>query len=141
MLSAKILKGWNILVVDDDPKSLKMMEILLMSYGVMVEKAENGKEALEKVKQFKPQLILSDLSMPVMDGWEMVRTLKAEEATSDIPVIALTAHAMAGDRDKAIAAGCHDYMTKPIIPATFFTHLLGLLTGIPELEPLLKAVE
>lgn len=76
--------------------------------------AGNGQEALEAARAGKPDLILMDLSLPVMDGWEATRRLKADDETRAIPVIALTAHAMAGDREKALEAGCDDYDAKPV---------------------------
>ena len=129
-----ILEGWDILVVDDDPSSRDIARMMLMHYGATVHIAVNGKEGLEKASIVAPQFILSDLSMPVMDGWEMIIELKTDRNTAHIPIIALTAHAMVGDREKAIAVGCHNYMTKPLSPITFIADLLGLLNDIPEFD-------
>lgn len=79
-----------------------------------------------------PRLIISDLSMPVMDGWELLTHLQQNSMTSGIPVIALTAHAMVGDRDKVIAAGFHSYLTKPLTPATFMQDLIERLKAVPQ---------
>ena len=128
------LEGWDIVVVDDDPFSLDVARMILSHYGATVHTATNGAEGLESVRAVIPRFIISDISMPVMDGWEMVRRLKGDGRTASIPVIALTAHAMIGDRERAIAAGCHNYMSKPLTPSTFMRDLLRLLVDIPELN-------
>jgi CheY-like chemotaxis protein len=120
------LKGWTVLVVDDDLKSLDIAYRLLYYFGADVHTAMNGKEGLERAKHVKPQIIITDLSMPIMDGWELIDCLKKDPELCDIPVIALTAHAMTGDSEKAITAGCHNYLTKPLMPTTFITDLVNL---------------
>jgi CheY-like chemotaxis protein len=104
----------KILVVDDDEMNRDMLSRRLLRKGYEVALAVNGAEAIEKARSEKPELILMDLSMPVLDGYEATRRLKAEEATSRIPIIGLSAHAMVGDREKALSAGCDDYDTKPV---------------------------
>ncbi len=126
-----ILKDWNVLVVDDDPMSLMVAAMILKHHGASVHTAANGEQGLEMAKSLQPRFIISDLSMPVMDGWAMIDELKRDLATQSIPAIALTAHAMVGDREKAIAAGFHNYLTKPLTPATFMKDLLRLLNAIP----------
>jgi CheY-like chemotaxis protein len=128
-----ILCDWNILVVDDDPNSLSVATIILKYYGAAVHTACNGQEGLTQAKSLRPKLIIADLSMPIMDGWTMIDKLKRDVATTDIPVIALTAHAMVGDRERAMAAGFHNHLTKPLTPATFMSDLLKLLMDIPEM--------
>lgn len=134
--------GWEVLVVDDEPDSLEVATRLLKIAGAAVVSAVSGQEALEKIKTHPSQFkfILSDLSMPDMDGWELLYQLKQETLTKDIPVIALTAHAMAGDRERGIAAGFHNYVTKPLNPTNFIQQLVNLLVEIPEYAPLLKVV-
>lgn len=127
-----ILQGWNVIIVDDEPDNLEVAARMLKHYGAQVSIAENGKEALELLRTVKPRFILCDISMPVMDGWELLYNLKQEPRTVQIPVIALTAHAMAGDRERGIAAGFHNYLTKPLTPATFMKELLALLVDVPE---------
>ncbi len=127
-----ILKDWDILVLDDEPDSLDLAKRILKYYGATVHTGINGKEGLAIAREIMPQFIISDLSMPVMDGWDMLKALKSDRATLGIPVIALTAHAMTGDRDRAIVAGFHNYLTKPLTPATFINDLLRLLIDIPE---------
>ena len=101
--------------------------ILTMS-GFDVIRAVNGKEAVAITKQEVPDLILMDMSLPVMDGWEATRSIKTDNDLKQIPVIALTAHAMGGDEEKARAAGCDDYLTKPLDEDLLFgklDHFLG----------------
>ena len=107
-------KKKTILVVDDSPVMQKLTEKKLANNNFMVYAAYDGKECLEVAKEKKPDIILMDLSLPGIDGWEATRQIKADPATQAIPIIALTAHAMAGDEDKARKAGCDDYDTKPI---------------------------
>ena len=104
----------KILLVEDNPLNRDMLSKRLTRKHFFVSWAENGKIALEKAKAEKPDLILMDLSLPVMDGWQATRILKAEEETKQIPIIVLTAHAMPEDREKALAIGADEYDTKPI---------------------------
>ena len=133
-----LMKDWKILVVDDEPDSLMVAQLLLEMYGAEVLTAINGREGLRKASQERPHFIISDLSMPDMNGWELVRALQNDRATAAIPIIALTAHAMEGDRSRAIMAGFTNYLTKPLQPHTFISDLLVLLDDIPALAPLLK---
>lgn len=128
-----LLEGWDIVVLDDEEDSLEVAEIILTEYGATVHTASNGEQGLEKVIQVKPRFIISDLSMPEMDGWGFINALKADRALAGIPVIALTAHAMVGDRERAVSAGFHNYLTKPLTVATFMSDLVKLLIDIPEL--------
>jgi CheY-like chemotaxis protein len=125
-----ILQHWDVLVVDE-PDSLDVARRILKFYGATVHTATNGQEGLSMVRQVRPRFVISDLSMPVMDGWEMLSALKQDRTTIDIPVIALTAHAMIGDRERAIAAGFHNHLTKPLTAATFMGNLLTVLDEIP----------
>jgi CheY-like chemotaxis protein len=104
----------KILLVEDNEMNLDMLSRRLARQGFDVVSAQDGAAGVAKATAEKPQLILMDMSLPVVDGWEATRRLKADPATRAIPVIALTAHAMAEDREKALAAGCDDYDTKPI---------------------------
>jgi CheY-like chemotaxis protein len=133
-----ILQGWNVLVVDDEPDSLEVASRLLRHYGATVALATNGQEALDQIKLNRPTLVISDLSMPVLDGWGLIYELKLNRATIDLPVIALTAHAMVGDRQRAISAGFHNYLVKPLTPSTFMKDLLNLLVEIPGFADSLK---
>ena len=104
----------RILLVEDNPENRDMLSRRLIRRGFEVEFAEDGEEAVRKAREGAPALILMDLSLPVMDGWEATRRIKADAATAAIPVIALTAHAMSSDRERALSAGCDDYDTKPV---------------------------
>jgi two-component system, cell cycle response regulator DivK len=104
----------KILYVEDNEDNLYMMSKRLTRRGYEVILARDGAEGIAMAGSETPALILMDLSLPVIDGWEATRRLKAEALTRNIPVIALSAHAMAGDREKAIEAGCDDYDTKPV---------------------------
>ena len=104
----------RILLVEDNEMNRDMLSRRLIRRGYTVLIAEDGQKAVEMAASEAPDLILMDMSLPIMDGWEATRRIRAEPATSGIPVIALTAHAMQGDREKALEAGCDDYDTKPI---------------------------
>lgn len=105
----------SILLVEDNEMNRDMLSRRLLRRGFAVRLAADGREGWEAACSGTPvDLILLDMSLPEMDGWEVARLLKANPATSAIPVIALTAHAMTGDREKALAAGCDDYDTKPV---------------------------
>ncbi len=104
----------KILIVEDNEMNRDMLSRRLARRGYEIVIAVDGEEGIAAAKAKNPDLILMDMSLPVIDGWEATRRLKAEPSTREIPVIGLTAHAMAGDRDKVIAAGCDDYDTKPI---------------------------
>ena len=115
-----------VLVVDDFEDNRAMYVEYLQFQGLRVAEAVNGEEAVARAKELLPVIIIMDLSLPVMDGWEATRQLKAAAGTREIPVIALTAHAMAGDREKALAAGCDEYETKPVE----FGRLLGKIQAL-----------
>lgn len=134
----KMLLGWSVVVVEDDPDSQMVARMMLEKAGATVYVAENGQEGLEMVNSHRPHFVLSDISMPVMDGWKFIKVMNEDRRTATIPVIALTAHAMHGDREKALAAGFINYLTKPLDPAKFMMQLLGLLVEIPEYMDQLK---
>ncbi|MEX2262266.1 MAG: response regulator [Bryobacteraceae bacterium] len=104
----------KILLVEDNEMNRDMLSRRLERKGYEVAIATDGGQGVDMARSGAPDLILMDMSLPVLDGWEATRRLKGEDHTSHIPIIALTAHAMSGDREKAIEAGCDDYDTKPI---------------------------
>lgn len=103
----------TLLVVDDTQDNLDLVADLLEDDHTLVF-ATSGKQGIDRARETRPDLILLDMGLPEMDGWEVVRHLKADEKLAAIPVIALTAHAMKGDRERCLAAGCDGYMAKPI---------------------------
>ena len=105
-----------VLIVDDYPDAREMYSEYLQFSGFEVIEAENGMEALSQAAEKSPDIILMDLSLPVMDGWEATRRLKADERTAGIPVVALTGHALAGISEGAKRAGCDAFVTKPCLP-------------------------
>jgi two-component system cell cycle response regulator DivK len=104
----------KILLVEDNEMNRDMLSRRLERRGYEVVIAVDGQQGVDMARVEKPDLVLMDMSLPVLDGWEATRRLKAEADTRGVPIIALTAHAMAGDREKAMEAGCDDYDTKPI---------------------------
>lgn len=106
--------GFKILLVEDNEMNLDMLSRRLERKGYTVLAAVDGAQGVEMARSQLPDLILMDMSLPVMDGWQATRTLKADDTTKDIPIIALTAHAIAGDREKSLAAGCDEYESKPV---------------------------
>ena len=103
-----------ILIVEDEPKNLKLVRDLLRVRGYTTIEATDGKQGVESAKDRKPDLILMDIQMPVMDGLEATRILKADATTKNIPVLALTSDAMKGDKEKILEAGCDGYLAKPL---------------------------
>ena len=116
----------RILVVEDNEENRDALVRRLQRRGFDVLTAADGKAGVEKTKSEKPELVLMDMNMPELDGWEATRQIKADAATQAVPVIAITAHAMQGDRERALAAGCSDYHTKPVE----FPKLLGQIESI-----------
>jgi CheY-like chemotaxis protein len=116
----------KILLVEDNEMNRDMLSRRLEKRGFEIAMAVDGQQGIEMAGSEDPALILLDMSLPVMDGWEAARHLKGDPDTADVPIIALTAHAMAGDREKAIEAGCDDYDTKPID----FKRLLGKIEAL-----------
>lgn len=119
--------SWKVLVVDDEPDNLELVTKVLSFKGATVQTATDGEEGLEALKTFAPGLILLDLSMPVMDGWRMFELLRADESKRHIPVIALTAHAMMGDKERIMSTGFNGYIAKPFRLNTFLAEIMRCL--------------
>jgi len=121
--------GESILVVDDNPANMKLLSFMLGSWGYHVRAAKDAHQAQSILESFLPQLILMDIQLPGIDGLELTRRLKADARTREIPIVAVSAYAMKGDEQKALAAGCSGYITKPIdtrsLPAVVAAYLDG----------------
>jgi two-component system, cell cycle response regulator DivK len=104
----------KVLLVEDNEMNRDMLSRRLIRRGFQVVFAMDGQQGIDLARSERPDIILMDMSLPVIDGWEATRRVKADAATRSVPVIGLTAHAMSGDREKAIEAGCDDYDTKPV---------------------------
>ena len=121
----------RILLVEDNELNLDMLSRRLARLGHEVITATDGAAAVAKARETAPDLVLMDMSLPEVDGWEATRRLRASEETRSLPVIALTAHAMAGDRERALRAGCDDYETKPVDFGRLQRKIESLLQGRP----------
>ena len=106
----------TVLLVEDNEDNLVVYRTILEHVGFRVIEARDGEEGVNRAKQYKPDLILMDISIPKIDGWEATQRLKSDESTKMIPIIALTAHALEEDRQKALQAGCDGYLAKPVEP-------------------------
>jgi two-component system, cell cycle response regulator DivK len=122
----------KILLVEDNEMNRDMLSRRLTRRGFSIVIAVDGEHAVAMAQTERPDLILMDMNLPIVDGWEATRRIKAAETTKHIPIIALTAHAMSGDREKAIGAGCDDYDTKPIEMPRLLDKMNALLALPPQ---------
>jgi CheY-like chemotaxis protein len=125
----------RVLVVDDYPDAREMYAEYLEFSGFDVIQAVNGMEALQRAVDTAPDIILMDLSLPVMDGWEATRRLKEDARTNSIPVVALTGHALAGISEGAMKAGCDAFVTKPCLPEDLVKEIRKLIDRAPQSTP------
>jgi CheY-like chemotaxis protein len=123
------MPGEPIVVVEDNETNLRLVTYLLTSRGYEVRSARDAQELFQTLQSFRPRLILMDIQLPRMDGYELTRKLKADPATREILIIALTAFAMKGDEEKALAAGCDGYITKPIDTRLLTAKIAQYLSG------------
>jgi two-component system cell cycle response regulator DivK len=121
----------RILLVEDNEMNRDMLSRRLQKKGFEVICASDGETAVEITRTQKPDLVVMDLSLPILDGWEATRRIKADPTTHTIPVLVLTAHAMAADRERALAAGCDDYDTKPVEMARLLDKIERLVGAKP----------
>jgi two-component system, cell cycle response regulator DivK len=124
--------GPLILVVDDYQDAREMYAEYLQYSGFRVAEAKNGNEAVTQARSLKPDLILMDLSLPGMDGWEATRVLKADDETRHIPIVALTGHALAGASEGARKAGCDSFVTKPCLPDDLVVEVRRMLNAVKQ---------
>src|SRR5262252_4310490 len=120
----------TVLLVDDYPDAREMYAEYLEFSGYAIVQAGNGVEAIDRAIDSHPDVILMDLSLPVMDGWEATRRLKADDRTKAIPVLAVTGHALTGMSNEAIKAGCDGFITKPCLPEDLLTEIRKVLAGM-----------
>lgn len=128
-----IFQGWDILVVDDEPDSLTIASFMLIEYGANVRTACDGEEGLHVARAFGPHCIISDIDMPVMDGWDLLHALKSDFNLAHIPVIAFSASMLDADRQRSLEAGFESFLTKSLDPEAFIHNLIAVLSDIPSL--------
>jgi CheY-like chemotaxis protein len=129
------LSAWKVLAVDDEPDSLEVLIEALSMHDASVRGAASGQEALELLQSLHPTLVITDLSMPDLDGYQLLHKIKRMDGLRETPVIALTAHAMAGDRERILAAGFDGYVSKPLRIATLAADILAVLSSRASLRP------
>jgi len=117
----------NILIIEDNEQNLYLVTFLLGQSGFRNTAARSGPEGIELAGRIKPDLILLDIQLPVMDGYAVARELRLNPSLRDVPIVAVTSYAMVGDRERALEAGCVGYIEKPINPATFVTEIMRYL--------------
>ena len=122
----------TVLYIEDNEQNYYLVSVLLKTQDYRIVWAQDGREGIEKALQLRPDLILLDIQLPVMDGYEVAHNLRSKPELSKIPIIAVTSYAMAGDREKALEAGCDGYIEKPIDPDTFLAQVNRFL---PAFEP------
>jgi CheY-like chemotaxis protein len=130
MIDWQDISTWQVMIVDDEPDNLEVVAETLEFNGAYVKTAPNGKVALETLQTFSANLILTDLSMPVMNGWEMRSHIKADSKLSQLPILALSAHAIAGDQERALDAGFDGYLTKPVNIHTLVNDIRSAFKGV-----------
>jgi two-component system, cell cycle response regulator DivK len=129
----KVFLDWTILIVDDEEDNLDVVARLLKKAGAQIVTALDGGQALNLASTTTPHFVLSDLSMPIMDGWLFLQALKDDARIAHIPVIALTAHAMPGDRERVMKVGFKGYISKPIQVLSFVDEVRNIVAAIPDL--------
>nr|MBN1229540.1 response regulator [Anaerolineae bacterium] len=128
-------KDWIILIVEDEPDNLDVSRTVLEFHGATVHTAVDGREGLILLETITPTLILLDLSMPHMDGWEMLKLIRGNPRTEPIPVVAVTAHAMSGDKERVMEAGFNGYIAKPFKFGTFLAEIKHALEAAGAGQP------
>ena len=132
------LESWTVVLVDDEPDNVEVLSETLEFNGITVKFAANGQLGLALLQDTCPTLILLDLSMPVMDGWQALRHIRANAALASVPVIAISAHAIHGDKERALAVGFDGYLTKPINVPTLIADIRRALAETAQAQDLKK---
>jgi two-component system, cell cycle response regulator DivK len=122
----------TVLLVEDNEDNQAIYRTILEHFDYEVLDARNGKRGIELAREEHPDLILMDISIPIIDGWTAIRTLKEDDDTGDIPIVALTAHALQSDRDKAMELGCDGYLAKPVEPRQVIAEVERILSAAPD---------
>lgn len=118
----------TVLLIEDNDQNRYLITFLLQHHGFRVETASDGRSGLERARELIPGMILLDIQLPHMHGYDVAQALRADPSTAAIPIVAVTSHAMVGDRDRAIASGCDGYIEKPIDPETFVGQISAFLS-------------
>lgn len=121
----------HILIIEDNEQNLYLETFILEKHGHRVTAARDGREGIERAEAARPDLILLDIQLPVMDGYAVAKELRRNPALAGTPIVAVTSYAMAGDRENVLAAGCNGYIEKPINPDTFLTEVLAFVPASP----------
>jgi two-component system cell cycle response regulator DivK len=124
----------KILIIEDNEQNLYLVTFILEKHGHEVVQARDGRRGIELAGRVQPMLILLDIQLPVMDGYAVARELRSNPELVDVPIVAVTSYAMAGDRERILAAGCEGYIEKPINPTTFMAEVERYLQGQPPVE-------
>ena len=123
------MAGETVLIVDDNPANLKLVRVILAGAGYDVHVAADAEEAMDVLARVRPKLVLMDIQLPGVDGLELTRRLRADPRWADLTIVGLTAYAMKGDEERALAAGCDGYVTKPIDTRRFAGQVAEILEG------------
>ncbi len=121
------ISTWNVVFIDDEPDNLRVVEFILQFHKASLRAAEDGPKGLELLRDKRPTFLLLDIRLPIMSGWEVLDVIRSDDQLKDLPVIAVTAHAMFGDKEKALRAGFDGYITKPISAMTFINDIQSIL--------------
>jgi len=126
-IPSNILKDWRVVVVDDDDDSLEVARRVVQHYGAEVHIARNGRDGLELIRQVLPKLVISDIAMPQLNGWEMIEAMRKDFYLREIPVVAVTAYAQPSDRARAFALGFQNFVTKPLTAQVLMQQILKVV--------------
>ena|SRR5688572_26718747 len=118
---------WNVIIIDDEPDSVGVVEYVCRFHNASVRTANAGQVGLDLIRQEKPNIVFLDIQMPKMSGWDVIQQIRADSSLADVVAIAITAHAMSGDKERTLEAGFNGYLAKPISPLTFVSDVKAIL--------------